>query len=149
MHLYELIGSASLYHGTSYFNAVQIVQDNAFRDKTEHDFPSIGVVTGISFSRNRRFAMDWGWLAFELDRDRLAHRHKLIPLNYWQHGNEKSRSLGRDEAEEFVIGAVPHADRYITALHMTTKSHANLLKLGGPHIEFYDAILKHPLLKIT
>ena len=145
-HLFEM-ASARLYHSTNYYSAVQIIRENVFLAKTEHDFPN-GPAKGVSFTRNRYFAKHWSWVAFELDRDRLAQRYRLIPHNYWHRGTERSQGDARVEAEEFVIGPVANASRYITAIYMTRRSFINLEKLHGPSEGFYDPLSKHPLLKI-
>lgn len=151
MQLNELLRSASLYHGTSFLSAVTIIDDNAFRDKTEQTIPSIGVVTGISFTRNRAFARDCGSVVFELDRDRLAQRHRLIPLNYWiQSVTRGFRTLSdaRKEAEEFVIGPIAPADRYITAILVSGRD-LQSRKTRPETIALDQKLLAHPLVRVV
>jgi hypothetical protein len=150
MHIDSLfeVAAARLYHATNFFNALQIIETNVLMAKTEHDLPAIGMVTGVSLTRNWAYAKDWSALALELDRHKLAHRYRLIPFNYWHRGNERPQGYGRQEAEEFVIGPVTQVDRYLIAIHISHKTMGFLQQRNADAKGRYDAILQHPLLKV-
>ena len=138
--------SASLYHGTNFYAALQVIKTNTILDKTPHQFPS-GPMNGVSLTRSRRFAMHWGDIIFELDRNRLAQRHRLIPFNYWHRGTERSQSDAREEAEEFIIGSIAPADRYIMAIYIRAKSLRFLQQRNDDSHGAYETLLRHPLLQ--
>jgi hypothetical protein len=149
MQLNDLLETraASLYHATGFANAVQIITDDMFRDKTEHTLPDVGSVKGVSFTRNFRFAFGWSFVTFEVDRIRLAQHYRLHPFNYWQ-SPEKTSSDARQEAEEFVIGPISKASRYITAIHIGKHRPWDNPSAVAALKGFFDPLSQHPLLKV-
>lgn len=145
--LLERVRSFSLYHATNAFNAVHIITQNRFAGKTQHYLPNIGLASGVSFTRNFQFAREWSFIVFEVDRLRLAQRYRLFPFNYWGFSKERNLATGRSEAEEFVVGNVGPANRYITGIYISTSQLHRLQDVSDRRSDgFYDPLLNHPLL---
>lgn len=78
-----------------------------------YDWPSR--VYGISTSRNSRYAKKWAkwrnpdeYVVFELDQQKITHRYKIIPVNFFQHTSGMARNPGdishdNNEFEEFIV----------------------------------------------
>ena len=131
---------APLYHGTSLHTAALILTENVFRAKTAHEdsrlsglggnisFGSTGEnqVYGVSLTREYQKGLDFGNVSFEIDQRRLAQTNKIIPFDFWG-ANLKSPSLrGHNpyknadsyEFEEFCVGEIKPATKYIIAIYM-------------------------------
>lgn len=151
---------APLFHGCSFFAAVEILQLNEMRDRTVH-LPRPGThfraeVGGVSLSRSALIAKTFGPVVFELDQRLLASRHRLVPFDYWGASNEVKMSDARRkdnfaEAEEFVIGAIPGISRYIRSILVDAAAlrrlphNADAAWLDGKAA----VLLRHPLLRVS
>ena len=122
---------APLYHATGPGNALFIIENNEFKPRTSHSLKKVGLSDheeGISLSRNIHSARLFGDVVFELDQRKLSQNYRMIPFDYWGLSNEPENvGLGRRkeryaEAEEFVIGPIKNASRYITAIHISQRT---------------------------
>ena len=168
---------AALYHGTSYHKAIRILASDKLEPNTNHiskDRPGSlirDIESGISLTRNRRTAFDFGPVVFELDQRALSQRHRIVPVDYWGHSPETKLSGTRRkdrnaEAEEFLIGELKPVSKYLVAIHidphelermrrftpswMTSTDGARLfqnrlLRVGDKSIEPLETLAKEPL----
>lgn len=116
--LYEGRG-ATLFHGTGWHAAAQIMREDALRPNTPHTIPGQpDLLHGVSLTRNPRVARSMGdGVVFELDERRLAQRHRIIPVDYWHNKPSVERRTQRwNEAEEFVVGPIVTLSRYLVRI---------------------------------
>ena len=147
--------AASLYHGCGVGAAIHIIARNIIEDRTEHlarpGDPFRHDVSGVSFSRSYLVAKQFGDVVLQLDWRKLATRFKIEPIDYWAHSKSPeafglSRRFGKfAEAEEFVLGPITQAMRYVEAIHLTRKAF-HRIEVGGD--ERVMALIRHPLLRI-
>lgn len=160
---------APLYHGTHLAAALEILKNDTIEARSSHETsriaalggqPSLGQTTeaiqGVSLTRSRDQALhfEFGEIVFELDQRKLSQTHKLIPFDYWSAGhlNEPSGRghhlphTDKNEAEEFCVGAIKPASRYITAIYMSRRRYGYNTK-HYPQ-EVLRPLLDHPLLRI-
>lgn len=144
---------APLYHGTSPWTAVAILSDDQILAATGHS-PSLikaqsktPMVRGVSLTRDIRIARRFGPVVFVLDQEALASRHKIVPVDYWHRAPEAKHSRRRGdyhEAEEFCIGDIRPASRYVRSILISPSTKATIERDNG---SFYEVLLKHPLLR--
>jgi hypothetical protein len=138
---------APLYHGTHLGAALEILRTNRIKANSYHEpsrlaglggMPSFDKnadsVTGVSLTRSREQALhfDFGEIVFELDQRKLSYTHKLIPFDYWGAGHlnepnmrgQPAISGDKNEAEEFCVGPISPANKYIMAIYMNRKRHS-------------------------
>ena len=106
--------SAPLYHSTGFYNADQIIKTNRMNANTLLRYKNI---RGVSFTRNLEFARHWSDIILVFDQEKLRHNYKIIPYNFYGSNYTLDRTT-RKEAEEFIIGPVENANRYITDIYM-------------------------------
>lgn len=131
---------APLYHGTRKDKAIQIVDsDKLIRGVGKE--PGLNKQT-ISLTRNLTFAIQWidemtayGGIVFELDQQKLTHRYKVVPYNFFGQATfgshtktrlipfESKRSKGPDWAfenqfEEAVLSDIDKISKYITKIYV-------------------------------
>lgn len=145
---------APLYHGAGLGGAMRIIEDNVFEARTHH-IPKPGGFTedvfGVSLTRSFEIARYFGDIIFVLDQRKLAYRYKIVPHDFWGLSKEPQvTGIGRRrgdyaEAEEFVIGPIEQADRYIISICVLARD------LKTMKHRFPDSALllfDHPLLKV-
>lgn len=138
--------SASLYHGTSLYAANKAITDNILDALTEHRFLG-GSVKGVSLTRSKATAMDFGPVVIELNQRDLCYNHRVLPLDFWGKSPEPSLSgIGRRrgryaEHEEFVIGDITNLSRFVKSIQIYGQ---NALK----QLHLFDALANHPLLSV-
>lgn len=145
---------APLFHATGPLAALSIVRDNQIRARDETIEGR--EVVGVSLTRSFRFAQTFrrrdSIIVFQLDQRRLAQNYRFIPRDYFgamkQADPDSFAFYGKfahDEFEEFLIGSITKLDRYLTAIHMTTRDvHA----LGRDTTKDFSPLLNHPKLKV-
>jgi hypothetical protein len=160
---------APLYHGASFFGAISIIKANEIEASTSQDRSVYTVsnrpsgdheqpVHGVSLTRNKRTAFDFGWVVFEIDQRKLAQTNRMLPLDYWSADDPRSKKptkrgpnqhpLGdRYESEEFCVGPIKPLNRYLKAIYMTTRGQSALEHQFSP--DQIAPLLNHPLLKIV
>jgi hypothetical protein len=152
----ERVREAYLYHGTGLWSAGQILTNDEFAPKTEHEPPSDPrvpfpkeVVKGVSLSRDPRVAGGFGPVLFHLDRNKLAQRFKIEPMDFWGHSSEPTlMGVGRRrakyaEAEEFIVGSIRPASAYIVYFTISPSA-AHSFKLPE-FAKTKELLLNHPL----
>lgn len=92
---------------------------------------------GVSLTRDKRFAENWGTVVLVLDQARLTADHKIIPRNYWSNSMTSKPVPKKHEAEEFVPGNITNLDRYLTNIYVTddTLDHWQSLLDAGHSLE--------------
>lgn len=163
MRWHEIISEgrdAPLFHGTSAYNAVEIISQNGIAAKTQQlpdgggrrPFPK-EAVSGVSLSRSIQSAAVFAFsgVIFELDQSKLVRAHRLEPMDYWGFTPDRYRTQGRRqgefaEAEEFVVGPIPRLDRYLIAIHILKPTWERLKKASNA--DRFAPLLDHPLLRV-
>lgn len=149
----EAVRDASLYHETGLWSAMEIIHTDAFLDKTVH-FIGNQEEFGVSLSRNFAWAKDWGYVVFALNQQKLRQTHKIVTIDYWAHSHEVTsgaihrRKDRHAEAEEFVIGAIDKAQRYIVAIHVE-QSVLQRWQQQYPHDKRIALLFDHPKLQLA
>lgn len=161
--MYELFEArdAPLYHGTAFYNATRILATNTFDARTTQSSGSAFVLNadealrGVSMSRDPRFARTFGPVVFVLDQTKLRHNYKIMPIDYWGHSNEISmgpesqKKKGKyAEAEEFVVGSITKADRYILSINVDSKF-LKSYQQAVTDTNQLSILLDHPLLNMV
>lgn len=75
--------------------------DGKRRKDNDPEYQNSNWMKGMSFTRDRRFAMSWGEFVMAVDQEKLAHRNKIIPFN-WGYSIPSDNHHKR-EREEFVL----------------------------------------------
>jgi hypothetical protein len=130
---------APLYHSTDLYGFINIVQDNMFGARSNHDKSKYTAdrkdrsksISGVSLSRSLQYIKDWAEITFELDQRKLAYKHEILPIDYWQQTDYKGKITGTRkgfkgqhtdrfnadfEFEEFVVGPIKNALNYVTSV---------------------------------
>jgi hypothetical protein len=78
--------------------------DGRRRTEQEPDYRDSYWMKGVSFTRNMRYAMAWGWAVIAVNQAKLVQRTKVIPFswNYHMAGDGHGHNF-RQEHEEFAI----------------------------------------------
>ena len=95
--------SAPLYHGTTWMNAIEILESNELRANVSNETET----NGVSFTRNSREAYDQ--VVFVIDQESLAYNYRISPLY-------REGIAGLDLAEERVPRTIKHIRKYIIEL---------------------------------
>jgi len=167
MRYFEIINEgrdAPLYHGTGFYNAIEMIKRDRIEARTSHFAPQLGMlrqmqIPGVSLSRSRTVAFEFGPAVLVLDQRKLVQTHKLVPIEYWWHPERSSdipskRSKGNTiedqgtEAEEFCIGEIKPLTRFLISILMEQKSLRALKNQLSWTDVATEPLLKHPLLKI-
>jgi hypothetical protein len=147
--------TAPLYHGCYLGGALRIIADATLEARTEHQ-PRPGsrhqaTIAGISLSRSRGVAANFGEVIFQFDQDRLRRRHRIVPHDYWGHSSEPALAGGARrqakyaEAEEFLIGPLVDPMRYVSGIFITRRRFDWARKY---HAEQSEPLLSHRLLHV-
>jgi hypothetical protein len=116
--------SALLYHFTTPRGLEGILGSDRLLANTQH---IIGgkLAQGVSLTRDPRFDFEEGKpFRIALDWTALKQRHRIIPVRAGEtHDDHKADPASQygNEAEEFVIGQVPHVSRYLRGLGVRAK----------------------------
>ena len=162
---------AALYHGASFLGAISILKADEILASSEHDRSVLTVTSrptnkaderpihGVSLTRSKRVAFDFGAVVFAIDQRKLAQTHRLLPMDYWAADNPRAakptlrgphQKLGdRYEAEEFCIGPIKPLARFLTAIYMTTRGRSSLEHQYQKVPEQIAPLLNHPLLRMV
>lgn len=95
--------SAPLYHGTTWKNAVEILESNELRANISNETET----NGVSFTRNSREAYDQ--VVFVIDQESLTYNYKISPIY-------REGIAGLDLAEERVTRTIKNIRKYIIEL---------------------------------
>lgn len=95
--------SAPLYHGTTWMNAIEIIESNELRANVSNETET----NGVSFTRNSREAYDQ--VVFVIDQELLSHNYKISPVY-------REGIAGLDLAEERVPRTIKNIRKYIIEL---------------------------------
>lgn len=160
MDYYRLLESRSapLYHHASYEKTMDVLANNAMPARWEHEVPHVGFVKGNSMTRNNKADLFSGRpVRFVFDQQRLAQRHKILPLDgevvyrftdalgkldgsvdkrphnvrLKSRRNYTDRFINKDGyqlAEEFVVGDIDHLNRFIIRIEIKSSAHLSLYK---------------------
>jgi hypothetical protein len=111
--------TALLYHFTTPRGLEGILGSDRLLAQTQHII-SGKLAQGVSLTRDPRFAFEEGKpFRIALDWTALRQRHRIIPVRAGEtHDDHKAdpNSQYGNEAEEFVIGPVPHVSRYLRGI---------------------------------
>lgn len=108
---------ASLWHGIKLEHAQAILSSNQIGGRTtqrywldgrrriegEPDYEDSFWLKGISTTRDRQFAVNWGSLILELDQEKIAHTYKIIPYAWNFHMDGGRGTHSKNEREEFIV----------------------------------------------
>ena len=76
---------APLYHGMQVDKTLSVLNTDYMPANWQHNIPGVGRVNGNSFSRNKLYGINTDiadyFIQLTIDRVKLAHDHKIIPLN--------------------------------------------------------------------
>lgn len=140
-----------LYHGTSSFNATEIIRTNIIKGTLQSMLDSDSP-TGVSLTRNFKVAKLFAThgdnlrdihsgVVLEIDQQKLRGNYKVRPFNFFDDKTRRSESddvfNSKNEFEELVYGNIKDADRYITKIILLAKP--------GKRIKG-NLILNHPKL---
>lgn len=126
-HIINLVEGrdAPLYHMAHLEKAMCVFEEDLLDASWNHDLSHLGLgdqVAGTSLTRNPRY---WypstRWARFTFDQTRLSQRHRIVPLDgdrafggpEYTARTSNSAPYGDTLDEEFVIGLVRNAHRYI------------------------------------
>lgn len=159
---------APLYHGASFFAALSIIKADEISARTTIDQSVLTVskrpavdaeqpIDGVSLTRDRAMAFDFGYVVFEIDQRKLSQTNRLLPIDYWAADDPRSKKptlrgpnqnpMGnRYEAEEFCIGPIKFLSRRLNAIYMTMRGRSALEHQYQR--EQILPLLDHPLLKM-
>jgi hypothetical protein len=162
----EGVRDAHLYHGAPLATAVQILASDTLRPHTMHNYRRLGfdfapgrpnLISGVSLTRNPRFARTWakGGVVFVIDQQKLRQRFFIRPFDFYQPlSREGSRPVSvRTEAEEFCItdrGITP-LSRFLASIEMTSEAFeaAHAIAMTEEGARPFTDLIEHPLLKIV
>lgn len=99
--------SAPLYHGTTTWDAISIIESNELRAHTCSYVE--GETYGVSLTRNPASAEVFGEVSLILDQEGICQNYPMKPLTRYG-------ELGRDIAEERVPRTIKNIRRYIRGL---------------------------------
>lgn len=102
-----------LYHGTTWKNALDILESNELRANVSNETETYGVST----TRNKDTAYDNVRIA--LDKDKLRERYKVEPTY-------RESIFGRDLAEERIDRTITDVDKYIRQIQWNDDSKSNM-----------------------
>lgn len=150
---------ALLFHGTSFFGAVKIIEANAIEARSEQWIAGKPVM-GVSLTRDPRVAVGFGGVVFVLDQRKLAQVSRIVPMDFWGNSPEargRRRQGSYAEAEEFVIGAVLPLDRVLVEIRVRRAALKPedlergdfVLKLNPGDPAFHAALARHPLVRLV
>jgi ribosomal protein S18 acetylase RimI-like enzyme len=124
-----------LYHATNLDSVVHILSGNSLRADTEHLISDINpelrhqmrdkndygdrddTVSGVSLTRDKKFAEGWSDVILVIDWNKLKQNHKIKQVSYY--GDDAGSN--REESEEFVIGSIKNLDRYIAGIYFPAR----------------------------
>jgi hypothetical protein len=127
---------AELYHATTIHSASKIIQTNTFDAISMHTFNGKSY-HGVCLTRDYHFALVFRGecsAIFVLDQQKLYNNFKIKPYDYYQYHPYLPRRSHQSnpitaEAEEFVIGKISNADRYIISLQIKNNEWQKVLKM--------------------
>lgn len=155
-----------VYHAININRALNALQDNCLYGYTLHrwwpdgtfktdnnreEYEKSSWLSGVSTTRNIRFANGWNDVIFVLDKDSIRNHYEMIPIDWGSTISRevKSPAFVRKEAEEFIVtkrhrveyGDIPDADEYEIEHEADTKFW-NILR-NRPHgaVKSLDKIL--------
>ena len=120
----------SLFHGTSVRNAYDILRKGKIEPRTQQVLDG-NKISGVSTSRSKKFALDWGHVMFEFNADAIRHHNKVVPVDFLQHSPHYNVDK-RHCSEEFVIGELNNIQRSLSVVY---------IKSTARHSDYYDDIL--------
>lgn len=102
-----------IYHGTTFKNALGILESNELRGNVSNETETYGVST----TRNKDTAYDT--VRIVLDKDKVRERYKVEPIY-------RESIFGRDLAEERIDRTIENVDRYIKQIQWNDDSKSNM-----------------------
>lgn len=120
----------TLFHGTSVKNAFNILRSGKIQPRTEQVIDG-KKIAGVSTSRSKRFALDWGHIIFEFSADALRHHNKIVPVDFLQHSPHYKVDR-RHCSEEFILGELNDLAKCLDTIH---------IKSTVRQTDYYDDIL--------
>lgn len=109
--------SAPLYHGTTWNNAIKILESNELRANVSNETETYGV----SFTRNKEEAYDQ--VVFVIDQELLSYNYKIEPVY-------RDGISGRDLAEERVDRTIRNFRKYIISVKLSHRLIVKRIKRG-------------------
>ena len=120
------LNNTFLYHGSPFFYAYYIFENNMINGNTQHSFNNNEYI-GVSTSRNLEYSLEFPReksqnittpdlyrvfeedfapvIVFAFDKDTLKNKNKIIPHNYFN-DDVNARLKGTTEYEELVVGQI-------------------------------------------
>lgn len=126
--MYRIIAakSAPLYHGTSWENAVNIIESNELRGNVSNETETYGV----SFTRNKNSA--YSSVALIIDQEKLSYNYKIDPIY-------RDGISGLDLAEERVPVTIKNIRKYLIGIQFNNPIYLkSIRRIIVDH--FYDDI---------
>jgi len=108
IRVYEGVNDYYLYHSTPAINAIRIITDNKLMAIRADDEKA------ISFSRNKRVI--YGDIAFTIDRRKLSHNYKIIPVSKGLEQGYRSDGDAEVSDEERVLRDVKNFLSYVLSI---------------------------------
>jgi hypothetical protein len=111
---------APLFHGMKLEYAAQALRDNKMlatttqrwwpdgkrRKDDDPEYQGSYWMKGLSFTRDREYAISWGGVVFVIDQDKLRQKYKFIPFN-WGYSLPRGNNHKREREEFLVVQATP------------------------------------------
>jgi hypothetical protein len=168
-----------LYHATRLDYAERILKTNTFESKTRQRIKPIDgkspkeihgweKIHGVSTSRSLKYSEYFMkmenatnfFVTFELNQRLLSQAYKMVPINYnslahyqynsdWTARVSSSKQTVHNEYEEFIIGAIKNASKYITKIIVPSADILRYLKMNDNSTEVppeYPLISNNPKL---
>lgn len=106
----------SLFHGTTVENAYSILRNGKMEPRTEQVLDGKKIV-GVSTSRSKKFALEWGHVMFEFNADAVRNHNKVVPVDFLQHSPHYNVEK-RHCSEEFVVGELNNVGRCLETIYL-------------------------------
>lgn len=107
--------SAPLYHGTSFENAISIIETNELRGNVSNETESYGVST--TRSKNEAYSH----VAIILDQEKLSYNYKIHPVY-------RDGIAGKDLAEERLDRTIKNIRKYILGLQFNNPTYLKSIR---------------------
>lgn len=116
--MYRVILAAKtspLYHGTTFENAISIIETNELRGNVSNETETYGV----SLTRNKDSAYDE--VALILDQEKLSYNYKISPIY-------REGISGRDLAEERITRTITNIRSYLLGLQWNNRIYVKSIR---------------------
>jgi len=133
LDLFESVKEAVLYHATNLECISNILTSNSLRADTNHieslinpSLKSNKMISGVSLTRDKKFADEWADVILVLDLNKLRQNYKIKQVSYFNDGE----TVDRTESEEFIIGNINNLDRYLVDIYFPKRLEKNYTNIA-------------------